>query len=236
MLEMRNIKKKYINENREVDIEIEKLSIDEGMIYGIIGESGSGKTTILRILSGLEESIGKILFRGKEIQDIPAEERNMTMIFQKSLLLPFLNVEENISLGMKFKGISRTKREAKVKELLKAVNLEGFETQRISKLSGGQMQRVAIARALAIEPDIILLDEPFSSLDQNLKVEMRSLIKQIQREQKTTMIFVSHDPEDGSELFDKSALMADGKLIREGSWEELKEEFKETEYKRLFGV
>ncbi|HTY47200.1 MAG TPA: ABC transporter ATP-binding protein [Methanomassiliicoccales archaeon] len=191
------------------------LSIEKGEIVVILGPSGCGKTTTLKLIAGLLDPIeGDILLEGRSILTIPSEKRGVSMVFQKPLLFPHMTVAENIGFGLRMKGVPKELFERKVDEMLELVKLQGLRNRRATQLSGGQEQRVSLARALVIEPKLILLDEPLSALDAELRLEMRELILQIREKYNTTIVFVTHDQQEAVMLADKIALMIKGKIIQ----------------------
>lgn len=191
------------------------FDISLGEFVSILGKSGSGKTTVLKMIAGtIEPDSGEIYLLGKEISKIPTQKRNIAMVFQEYLLFPHLNVAQNIEFSLKVRGIDKTERTKKMFELLELVQLSGMEKRFPHELSGGQKQRVAVARALISKPEILLLDEPFSSLDFNLRSEMCSFIKNIQRETKTTTIMVTHDREEAMKISDRIIIIDEGNIVQ----------------------
>jgi putative spermidine/putrescine transport system ATP-binding protein len=189
------------------------LEIESGELIAFLGPSGCGKTTTLRMITGLLlPTNGDVLFDDKSILTVPTEKRGAVMVFQKHLLFPTMNVAQNVGFGLRMRGINKGEIEARVKEILELVRLPGFETRMAHELSGGQQQRIALARALIIKPRVLLLDEPLANLDANLRLEMRELIRNIQRELGITTIFVTHDQEEAVMLADQVALMFEGVL------------------------
>jgi iron(III) transport system ATP-binding protein len=192
--------------------------VNEGELFFLLGPSGCGKTTILRILAGFyRPDRGDILFNGKSVLDIPAHKRNVGMVFQNYALWPHMTVYDNIAYGLKIRGLPIQERVARVKECLKIVRMEDYAMRYPNQLSGGQQQRVALARALAIQPNLLLLDEPLSNLDAKLRLETRGEIKKIQRELKITTIYVTHDQEEALSMADRVAIMNEGKIEQIGS-------------------
>lgn len=191
------------------------LNIDSGELISLLGPSGCGKSTLLKTIAGLNElQEGKIVLFGDEIQNLPPEKRGTVIVFQDLRLFPHLSVEKNIAFAMNLNKVNKRKQKEVVSKLLKSVQLEGFENRKIKELSGGQMQRVALARALAANPKILLLDEPFSGLDEKLRLEMGQLVKKLQRENNMTMILVTHDKNEALQLSDRIALMMHGDIIQ----------------------
>lgn len=193
------------------------LEIEAGELVTLLGPSGCGKTTLLKILAGLlEPSTGEILFNDLKIDGVPAERRGAVMVFQKPLLFPYLSVAENVAFGLKMRGAPAAEIRDRVGEALRWVQLEGYEKRRPSEISGGQEQRVSLARALVTEPRVLLLDEPFSALDENLRAEMRSLVRELQQRLRITTVFVTHDQLEASVLADRIAVLLAGKLEQVG--------------------
>ncbi|MFP4661447.1 MAG: ABC transporter ATP-binding protein [Halanaerobiales bacterium] len=218
-IELKNINKAYADEKIINNLD---LRINSGELIALLGPSGCGKTTILKILAGiLEADSGDIYFDKQSVTDIPAEKRKAVMVFQDYLLFPHLNVEENIAFGLKMRGVSKKERQEKVRALLDLVGMSGYQNYYTRELSGGQRQRVALARALAVDPEVLLLDEPLSNLDTNLRVEMRELIRKLHREKNMTTIFVTHDREEAMLIADKVALLRKGEVEQYGTPEEL---------------
>ncbi|NPV30088.1 MAG: ABC transporter ATP-binding protein [Firmicutes bacterium] len=191
------------------------LEIADGELITLVGPSGCGKTTTLKILAGLiAPDQGEILIDGREITSVPVEKRDIVMVFQENLLFPHMTVGENITFGLKMAGCSRRYREAKLREMLELVQLPDLKNRYPAQLSGGQQQRVALARALALEPRILLLDEPLSNLDPRLRDEMRELIREIHKKMKMNIVLVTHDQLEAMLMADRIAVMFDGKIIQ----------------------
>ncbi|MBQ2760193.1 MAG: ABC transporter ATP-binding protein [Clostridia bacterium] len=192
--------------------------IRDGEFITFLGPSGCGKTTTLRIIAGfLEPDEGEVIFDGKKINGVPPHKRQVNTIFQRYALFPHLNVAENIAFGLKLKKMPKDKIEAKVKEMLSLVNLKGFEHRHINSLSGGQQQRVAIARALAVDPKVLLLDEPLGALDLKLRKDMQVELKKIQQSLGITFIYVTHDQEEALSMSDTIVVMDSGKIQQIGT-------------------
>ena len=191
------------------------LDIKEGEFISLLGQSGCGKSTLLKTIAGLNElKEGKVILFGEEIQKKEPHKRGTVIVFQDLRLFPHLSVEKNIAFAMNLKKIPKKEQNQVIKKLLKDVQLEGFENRKIKELSGGQMQRVALARVLAADPKILLLDEPFSGLDEKLREEMGRLVKNLQIKNKITMILVTHDKNEALQLSDRIALMMKGDIIQ----------------------
>ena len=189
------------------------LSIKKNEFLTLLGPSGCGKTTTLRIIGGFETpDTGDVYFEDKCINDVPSYKRQVNTVFQKYALFPNMNVFENIAFGLRIKKLPTKEIAAAVKDVLKIVNLSGFEKRDISSLSGGQQQRVAIARAIVNKPDVLLLDEPLGALDLKLRKDMQVELKNIQKQLGITFIYVTHDQEEALSMSDVVVVMADGKI------------------------
>jgi len=198
------------------------LAIDKGAFVTLLGPSGCGKTTILRALAGLvTPASGEIHIAGRRVNDVPIHKRNIGLVFQNYALFPHKTIYDNVAFGLKYRGTAKDEISAKVKRALDIVRLPGVEKKVPSELSGGQQQRIALARAIVIEPDVLLLDEPLSALDANLREEMRTEIKTIQREVGITTIFVTHDQEEALAMSDRIVVMNHGVVEQEGTPEDV---------------
>jgi putative spermidine/putrescine transport system ATP-binding protein len=194
------------------------LDVSDGEFVALLGPSGCGKTTILKIIAGLiQPSSGDLRFNCESVLFTPAERRGAVMVFQKPLLFPYLTVAENVAFGLKMRKTPKAETERRVAEALRLVQLEGYERRKPNELSGGQEQRVSLARALVTEPRVLLLDEPFSALDESLRGEMRTLVRDLQRRLKITTIFVTHDQAEAAALADRIALLLGGQLEQFGA-------------------
>ncbi len=201
-----------------------QFEVDENEIVGLIGPSGCGKTTTLRLISGyLTPDAGTILLNGKNIALLPVEKRNIGFVFQDYALFPHMSVAANIAFGPKMRGAQRSDVKKTVNYYLNLVRLEDYHRRSISELSGGEQQRVALARALAPKPDILLLDEPLSALDANLRRHLRREIKKIQKVTRLPTIYVTHDREEALAVSDRIVIMDQGKIIQEGTPDKLYE-------------
>ncbi len=215
LIELKNITKTFDDQQVLKGI---NLKINENEFLTLLGPSGCGKTTTLRIIAGFDESdSGELLFDGIEISKLPPYKREVNTVFQKYALFPHLNVEENISFGLKLKKTEKSVIEQKVKKMLALVGLKGFEKRDVTSLSGGQQQRVAIARALINEPKVLLLDEPLGALDARLRKEMQTELKKIQKEVGITFIYVTHDQEEALSMSDTVVVMNDGYIQQIGT-------------------
>ena len=189
------------------------FSVEPGELVALLGPSGCGKTTVLKVIAGLlSPTAGDVRIRGKSVLGVPPERRGTAMVFQKSLLFPHMTVEANVGFGLRMRGVPRGEARERVERALARVHMQGFAGRKPAALSGGQQQRVALARALVTEPDLLLLDEPLSALDANLREGMRRLIREVQREGGHTTVFVTHDQEEAVILADRIALVTGGRL------------------------
>ena len=187
------------------------LEIEPGELVALLGPSGCGKTTALRILAGLDDADGgQVLVGGEDVTRLPANKRGMGMVFQAYSLFPHLDARRNVEFGLRLRG--RKDAAARAGEMLDLVGLAGFARRFPHQLSGGQQQRVALARALAIEPRVLLLDEPLSALDAKVRVQLRDEIRRIQTEVGTTTLFVTHDQEEALAVADRVGVMRSGRL------------------------
>ena len=198
------------------------IDIAEGSLVTLLGPSGCGKTTLLRMIAGLENPTeGDIFINDKRINDVPIHKRNLGMIFQNYALFPHKTIFDNVAFGLKYRGISKDDMREKVHKALELVRLPGVENRMPSQLSGGQQQRIALARAIVIEPDVLLMDEPLSALDENLREEMRREITNLQQEIGVTTIFVTHDQREALSMSDKIIIMNQGVKQQEGTPEDV---------------
>jgi len=193
------------------------LEIADGEFFTLLGPSGCGKTTLLRLIAGFAElEAGSISFDARRIDRLPPHRRNTGMVFQNYAIFPNLTVAGNVAYGLKARRIVAREIETRVARALGLVRLDGMDTRWPHQLSGGQLQRVAIARALVIEPEVLLLDEPLSNLDAQLRVEMRGEIRELQRTLGITTIYVTHDQEEALAISDRIAVMRAGELEQVG--------------------
>ena len=233
IIELKNISKKY--EDHTV---LDNLSLDikKNEFLTLLGPSGCGKTTTLKIIAGFEYADdGKVLFEEKDLNNVPPYQRPVNTVFQKYALFPHMNVYENIAFGLKIKKMPKDQIDAKVKEMLRLVALEGCEKRKVDSLSGGQQQRIAIARALVNEPKVLLLDEPLGALDLKLRQEMQIELKRMQQKLGITFIFVTHDQEEALSMSDTIVVMNKGKIQQMGSPEDIYNEPKNSFVARFIG-
>ncbi|WP_326955592.1 ABC transporter ATP-binding protein [Amycolatopsis sp. NBC_01286] len=189
------------------------LLIEPGELVALLGPSGCGKTTALRVLAGLEQvDSGEVLVDGSDVVGVPASKRDMGMVFQAYSLFPNLTVRDNVAFGLRLRGQGTAPRHQRAQELLELVGLDSHAKRYPHQLSGGQQQRVALARALAIEPRVLLLDEPLSALDAQVRTQLRDEIRRLQLRVGITTLFVTHDQEEALSIADRVGVMKDGRL------------------------
>lgn len=219
LLEIRNVAKSF--GHREVLKSI-WLRIGSGEFLTLLGESGSGKTTLLRLIAGFEQpTSGEIWMNGARLDAIPAYKRRVNTVFQHYALFPHLSVADNVAYGLRVTGVPASEIAARVAASLRMVKMQEYANARPTRLSGGQQQRVALARALVNRPQMLLLDEPLSALDANLRKQMHGELKSLQREVGITFLFVTHDQEEAMALSDRIALLKDGGLEQVASPREI---------------
>ena len=210
LLEVRAVAKRFGSHDVLKNI---SLHIASGEFLTLLGESGSGKTTLLRLIAGFEQpTSGEIWMSGERLDTLPPHKRRVNTVFQNYALFPHLNVRDNVAYGLRVQGAPKNEIPARVDEALNMVKMAEFVAARPSRLSGGQQQRVALARALVNRPQLLLLDEPLSALDANLRKQMQSELKALQREIGITFLFVTHDQEEAMALSDRIALLRSGAL------------------------
>ncbi len=215
LVQFRGVVKRF---GKVLAVEKMDLEIAEGSMVTLLGPSGCGKTTLLRMVAGLEDPTeGDIYIKGKRINDTPIHKRNLGMIFQNYALFPHKTIFDNVAFGLKYRDIPKEEVRGKVTRALEMVRLPGVEKRYPSQLSGGQQQRVAMARAIVIEPDVLLMDEPLSALDENLREEMRREVDNLQQILGVTTIFVTHDQREALSMSDKIVVMKDGRKQQEGT-------------------
>lgn len=219
-LEIKNLSKKYEDSYAVKDI---SFGLEEGKFLCLLGPSGSGKSTILHSIGGFLDHKGEIIIDGEDISHKSPEERDVATVFQSYAIFPHMNVLENVMYGLKFKakGLSKREKRERALEVIEKVGLRGFERRYESELSGGQKQRVALARSLVVKPKLLLMDEPLSALDYNLRNKMQEEIKRIQRDFKITTIFVTHDRNEAFAMADEIIILKEGRLIEKASPEDI---------------
>ena len=212
------------------------LTVEPGELIVLLGPSGSGKSTTLRTIAGLLRPCqGDIRFDDRSVLNVPPEKRGAVMVFQEHALFPFMNVGANVAFGLKMRRLDSGTIRSKVAEALTAVQLAGYESRRPDELSGGQRQRVALARALVIQPRVLLLDEPLSSLEPCLREDLREVIRTLQQQAGITMIFVTHDQTDAVAVADRICLLMQGEVRQTGAPRSFFERPVDCEVARFFG-
>jgi spermidine/putrescine ABC transporter ATP-binding subunit len=215
LLEVREVAKRFGSTDVLKSI---SLNIASGEFLTLLGESGSGKTTLLRLIAGFEQlTAGEIWMNGERLDLVPPYRRRVNTVFQSYALFPHLNARDNVAYGLRVKNTPANEISGRVEEALRMVKMHDFAASRPSRLSGGQQQRIALARALVNRPQLLLLDEPLSALDANLRKQMQSELKSLQREIGITFLFVTHDQEEAMALSDRIALLRDGALVQVAS-------------------
>lgn len=214
-IKIEHAKKKYGETTIINDL---SLTIKEGELFTLLGPSGCGKTTLLRMIAGFNSiEGGSFYFNDQCINELAPAKRNIGIVFQNYAIFPHLSVEENIQFGLKTRKLSKAKIIHDSDEILALMQIEPFKTRMPEKLSGGQQQRVALARAIVIRPDVLLMDEPLSNLDAKLRVDMRTVIRDIQKEVGITTVYVTHDQEEAMSISDRIAVMKDGDILHLGT-------------------
>lgn len=212
------------------------LEMRQGERLALLGPSGCGKSTALQMIAGLlAPDSGQICLNGRSLAGVPPERRDMALVLQRGLLFPHLSVGENVAFGLKLRSVNRADRETQAMAMLAQVQLEGFENRRPAELSGGQAQRVALARSLVIRPKLLLLDEPLSALDANLRGDMQELILRLQQNTGVTLLMVTHDQQEAVVMADRIALMFDGCLRQVDTPEALYQTPADTSVARFLG-
>jgi len=233
LLSLQNISRSFGSTRAVADV---SLDVEQGEFFGLLGPSGCGKTTTLRMIAGLEKpDTGSIRFQNADITNLPPERRGFGMVFQNYALFPHLNVFENVAFGLRARHATREQMNQRVQSALELVQLPGYEKRAIDELSGGQQQRVAIARAIAIEPALLLFDEPLSNLDVSLREETRSELRELVTRLGLTAVYVTHDQEEAFALCDRIAVMVGGKLMQIGKPRELYEQPADIAVARFLG-
>ena len=221
VLDLRRVSKDFAGHRAVADVSLE---IPRGAFFALLGPSGCGKTTLLRIIAGFEApSSGEVWLSGSRIDLLPPYERNVNTVFQSYALFPHLTVQGNVEFGLRRKGKAASDLAARVQEVLRQVRLEAKASRRPSELSGGERQRVALARAIVLQPEVLLLDEPLSALDPQLRKQVRAELRDLQRRVGVTFLFVTHDQEEALAMSDQIAVMNSGVLEQAGTPREIYE-------------
>jgi putative spermidine/putrescine transport system ATP-binding protein len=214
-LELTGIRKEF---GTAVAVQDFNLQVEKGEFVSFLGPSGCGKTTVLRMIAGFEKPTrGRIVINGQDVTALNANKRNIGMVFQQYALFPNMTVADNIQFGLKVAGTDGALRQKRIKDMLGIIHMEQFANRYPHQLSGGQQQRVALARALAIQPQVLLLDEPLSALDAKIRVTLRQEIRSIQRQLGITTIFVTHDQEEALSISDRIVVMNQGVIDQLGT-------------------
>ena len=233
LLSLNNISKRF---DQTTAVESVSLTVERGEFFGLLGPSGCGKTTTLRMIAGLETpDSGTIHFEERDITLLSPEKRGFGMVFQNYALFPHLNVFENVAFGLRARHKPKAEVVTAVSAALELVQLPGYEKRRIDELSGGQQQRVAIARAIAIEPALLLFDEPLSNLDVALREETRSELRELVERLGLTAVYVTHDQEEAFALCDRISVMMGGRILQTGKPRELYEHPAQISVARFLG-
>jgi len=212
------------------------LDVSEGELVSLLGPSGAGKTTILKAVAGLlPPARGDIRIDGRSVHGRPPEKRSAVMVFQNPLLFPFMNVAQNIGFGLRMQGVAPDEARGRIRDILELTRLSGLEGRRVNEISGGQQQRVALARALVLKPSILLLDEPLSNLDANLRQQMRELIQDIQSETRVTTLLVTHDQSEALMISHRIGLLLSGRLRQVGTPKEVFQRPVDRDVAEFFG-
>ena len=214
-IQIDNVTKAY---GKNIVIQGLSAEIQPGEFFTLLGPSGCGKTTLLRMIIGINSiEGGEIRVDGKVINQIPTNRRNMGMVFQNYAVFPHMSVRDNVAYGLKTRHVPKAERYKRADEILKLVKIDDYADRMPTQLSGGQQQRVALARAIVIQPEVLLMDEPLSNLDAKLRVEMRNVIKRIQRQVGITTVYVTHDQEEALAISDRIAVMHGGVIQQIGT-------------------
>lgn len=212
------------------------FEVGSGELLSLLGASGAGKSTIIRVICGLaEQDEGRVFINDRCVDGLAAHKRGAVVVFQDIRLFPNMNVEENVAYSLRMRGVGKAQRLRRAQELLELVQLDGLGKRAINEISGGQQQRVALARALAADPDVLLLDEPFSGLDEDLRDDMRTLLLDLHRRLNTTTVMVTHDAAEALMMSDRIVYISDGRVVQDGSPRDLYQSPKSLDVACCFG-
>ena len=221
MITVENVTKKFGDFTALDDV---SLQVADGSLTALLGPSGSGKSTLLRVIAGLEQpDVGEVVIADERATHVPARKRDIGFVFQHYAAFKHMTVRDNVAFGLKIRKRGKGEIKQRVDELLELVGLAGFHQRYPSQLSGGQRQRMALARALAVQPRVLLLDEPFGALDANVRADLRAWLRRLHDEIHVTTVLVTHDQEEAMEVADKLTVLKDGRIEQEGSPRELYE-------------
>jgi sulfate transport system ATP-binding protein len=213
-IEVRNVSKSFGSFHALTDVTV---TVEDGELTALLGPSGGGKSTLLRVIAGLETpDRGRVFIDGKDMTDVPARRRGVGFVFQHYAAFSHMSVWDNVAFGLEVAKASKAETRRRVDELLRLVHLDGLANRYPAQLSGGQRQRMALARALAVEPKLMLLDEPFGALDVKVRQELRTWLRRLHEQVHATTIFVTHDQEEALELADQIVLVKDGRVEQTG--------------------
>jgi sulfate transport system ATP-binding protein len=214
-IEARNVSKRFGDFTALDDVSV---TVRDGSLTALLGPSGGGKSTLLRVIAGLEApDAGEVLIGGAQVTDVPPQRRGVGLVFQHYAAFKHMTVRDNVAFGLKIRKRPKAEVAARVDELLSLVHLEGFAGRYPAQLSGGQRQRMALARALAVEPRVLLLDEPFGALDARVRAELRDWLRRLHDEVHVTTIFVTHDQEEAMEVAEQIVVINDGRIEQAGT-------------------
>lgn len=223
---LENLRKVYdVPDGEEVAIERIDTTIEDGKLTCLLGPSGCGKTTLLRMIAGLETPTeGRVHFDDRDVTDVRVQDRGISMVFQNIALFPFKSVRDNISYGLKYEDVPSDTVKQKVEDIASQLDIEEFLDQMPNQLSGGQQQRVALGRSLIRDPEVFLLDEPMSALDERIRIRLRTELKELQRQIDTTTVYVTHNQEQAMALSDEIIILNDGQIEQQGTPDEIYDE------------
>jgi sulfate transport system ATP-binding protein len=214
MIAVTNLSKRFGDFQALADVSV---SIEDGSLTALLGPSGSGKSTLLRVIAGLEmPDTGRVEIGGRDATAVPAQKRGIGFVFQHYAAFKHMTVRDNVAFGLKVRRRPRAEIAAKVDELLRIVGLDGYQRRYPAQLSGGQRQRMALARALAVEPEVLLLDEPFGALDARVRAELRAWLRRLHDEVHVTTVLVTHDQEEAMEVADRIVVLNHGRVEQAG--------------------